>query len=880
MRMRLAAILCSVMLAAAAPAFALEPYMVKDISPSSINAGSDPREFISLENGIALFLASIDLGDRALWRSDGTAAGTYQLTDPCEGWGCSTLFHAVAVAGDRFFFMKSSGRGASELWVTGGTAISTFNLGGPFGLDPYSDPVWVKSRGLLFFLAEDGDHGLQLWRSDGTAAGTYRLTDFPQFATLPDLVEFRGKVYFQGRGARGVHSLWTSDGTPKGTKLVKDVGSLFLRSIGSALVFFGPGPGVSLWRSDGTAKGTAKISTVVRDFEDLFLLDFVALAGRYYFTAQIKGQGEELWGSDGTPAGTRRLTNFANAAPFLHLPTVAAGSRMVFAADDGVHGAEPWITDGTPAGTRLLRDVCPGTCGSSPEPRAVVDSRLIFAAITSAQGQEPWVTNGTAAGTRLLRDICPGACHSSFSGGVKLGQGLIFRAGFTDNWYQAWKTDGTPRGTTRVTFPPEVTTVYELGASIAGGVLCSASTRAEGAELWRTDGTVAGTHLLRDVRDQDLGGSKPYILVPVGNRLFFYADDDPEDNEIGLWSSDGTGSGTFLVHEFATTNSEIQQKSVAAGDTLFLLRSTGGESELWRTDEGGLLQIAPPGLRAVNPPRMEALGNRVYFLVQGPEQRELWMSDGTVAGTRQLSLPGSVTDLAPFQGRLFFNVGPELWARDETTGKMAPLVTYPSGSESIPGPKFLGAHGGRLWYESHRSGGDPSARMLWSTDGTAAGTTPHPDFPSGISRLISAGSRMFLTIGGNLWVSDGTAAGTRRVPGDAYPSGTPVLLNGRLFYWQSDGLWSSDGTAAGTKPVLNAAGERLEWDPSERLAAFGGHVYFVVSTEELWRTDGSPAGTVKVGVRFPRQLTPAQDRLFFSGWDPAAGQELWALGPQ
>jgi hypothetical protein len=37
---------------------------------------------------------------------------------------------------------------------------------------------------------------------------------------------------------------------------------------------------------------------------------------------------------------------------------------------------------------------------------------------------------------------------------------------------------------------------------------------------------------------------------------------------------------------------------------------------------------------------------------------------------------------------------------------------------------------------------------------------------------------------------------------------------------------------------------------------------------------------VKVGARFPEQLTPAQNRLFFSAWDAATGRELWALDPQ
>lgn len=905
MRLRLAAFLGSVVLAAA-PAVALEPYMVKDIDPLPQNQSSYPRGFVSLSNGIALFGANLSDFDPELWRSDGTPGGTYKLTDTCTSWYCTTAIQGLALAGDRLFYLAATrpeDQNATELWVTGGSAIDTFDLGGPFYPDPNNAPVWIESRGLLFFLAHDGDHRLQLWRSDGTAAGTYRLTDVrpDQPRSLMDLTEYRGKLYFASPASRG-WTLWSSDGTLKGTKLVKDVPAYGLRSIGSALVSFGyDSKGWGLWRSDGTAKGTVRFASIAPAPRDMQIIEVVALAGRYYFMTSSTIQGEELWASNGTQAGTRRLTNFANKTVFYYdqatgtgyLPALAVGSRMVFSANDGVHGAEPWITDGTPAGTRLLRDLCPGACGSSPSERVPLGSRLIFAAITSAQGIELWVTDGTTAGTRLLRDICPGTCHSAFFGGARLGQGLMFRAGFTDNWYQAWKTDGTPRGTTRVPMPPEITTVREIGASIPGGVLFSAFSRQHGVELWRTDGTLAGTSMVLDLVDKDNGGGRPSDLFALGDRLLFLADDGLHGRE--LWTSDGTGAGTFLVHDTPPYSDGFGDPRIMgraeAGGISYLTRATSEGFGLWSTDgtAAGTFRLSPEGVSVTD--AAKPVGNRLFFAGSDEDHgRKLWTSDGTVAGTRALDVQPDRTFpmLTAYQGSLYFRAesgfDPQVWKSNGTPEGTVPLPFI------HPYARLLGEFGGRLWF-----GGEAGefGYELWSTDGTEAGTRLLGDIRPGtdsfdVEQLIPAGSRMFLKADDELWVSDGAAAGTRKLgPGRSLELDKAVLLNDRLFFTVTDGnsspeLWVSDGSESGTKPLVAAAGERLEYPTN--LVAFEGRLWFMQGGK-IWSTDGTSSGTV-AELSFDTEsftgqsLTLAGGRLYFSGWTPQTGHELWAIDPQ
>lgn len=907
MGLRRAVLLCSVVLLAAAPAFALEPYLVKDINPIAINPGSNPRELTTLDNGVALFLADSSYRPE-LWRSDGTAAGTYQLSEPiCEGLICEQKrLRIFAHAGGRLFFLpghyqdNGSLRGLS---ITDGTKPGTFPLADPFVFPSHEPPVWVKSRGLLFFGAAELLRGEQkLWRSDGTPGGTYPLSDL--WGGSSGLTEFRGKLYFGNSDSLHGLSLWVSDGSAAGTKSLKDLdpsspslgNPLLLRSIGSVLVFF-DGSLTSLWRSDGTARGTVPIARFPRVSAPYpryypYVTGVTSLNGRYYFGLAKDDRGEELWVSDGTISGTRQLTNFAlhdalshSPGDWIPLPTRSAGARVIFLAGDDQHGHEPWVTDGTPKGTRLLRDLCPGRCSSSASVVASFGSRLILRASDSAHGAELWITDGTPAGTRLIRDICRGSCSSRARGLWELGDKLLFEAFDLLHGPEIWRSDGTPRGTVRVTDWPSAFVGIGSGIPIPEALLFSADQSTEGHELWRTDGTAQGTYLLRDIADQDQGGSTPFPVLATADRLYFYADDGLPGGQ--LWASDGTEAGTVPVHELSQPAG--RPLAIASG-FLFALQSVNKELELWRMSPTGAdaVLLAVLGQQGIDPPRIESAGNRIFVQNGG----ELWTSDGAPSGTHKLAPPFGGA-MATLPGRLVFSAGGDLWTSDGDHTTL--LLAFPSGSSGL---RFLGEHGGQLWFEGPRPGSvDRSARSLWSTDGTSHGTMARTDFPIGmegaeISLLISAGSRMFLTAAGSgsgkggLWISDGTAAGTRRISSSVlagYISDKPAVVGGSLFYWHWDGeatsLGRSDGTEAGTGLVLDASGEKIVQDVWKDLAAAGDNVYFI-RNGELWRTDGSPTGTMKVGARFPERLTPAGGRLFFSAWDPATGRELWAVDPQ
>jgi ELWxxDGT repeat protein len=99
-------------------------------------------------------------------------------------------------------------------------------------------------------------------------------------------------------------------------------------------------------------------------------------------------------------------------------------------------------------------------------------------------------------------------------------------------------------------------------------------------------------------------------------------------------------------------------------------------------------------------------------------------------------------------------------------------------------------------------------------------------------------------------------------------------------------LWKTDGTSAGTVLVRDIAPGLESSNPSSLVAA-GGAVYFAaddgVHGSELWRSDGTAAGTFLVQdinpgapSSLPASLTVSGNQLYFSADDGIRGDELWS----
>jgi trimeric autotransporter adhesin len=557
------------------------------------------------------------------------------------------------------------------------------------------------------------------------------------------------------------------------------------------------------------------------------------------------------------------------------------GDVFFFSANDGTHGSELWKTDGTTDGTVLVKDIRPGTDGGvfgSPGNSANLNGALLFVANDGTNGYELWRSDGTSDGTTLVKDIRPGNGNSRPKLLVNVGGTLFFAANDGTNGYELWRSDGTSDGTTLVKDIRSGALDSSIGGliDVNGTLFFSANDGSSGSELWKSDGTEAGTVLVSDITP-GLGGFGPLNLTNVSGTLYFTTDDAVHGSE--LWKSDGTAENTVLVRD------------IRVGAT--------GAAPGWLANVGGTLFFAAN---------------------DGTSAAGLWKSDGSTAGT---VLVKSVTQGSAFltsvNDRLFFTAndgthGFELWTSDGTSDGTVMLTDNPLGGVNIP-LKLVNANGTLLF-----SAGDSAHGIeFWKSDGTSAGTVllkdinPGPGTNQQALVLGSLNGTVLLnandgTHGFELWKSDGTTEGTVLVKdinrqsllapaayGPARFPGPPYFteVNGTAFFPAYDPahgteMWRSDGTAAGTVMVKDVRPGGFDGirNNVHSMAELNGSIFFIADDGPnwygVWKSDGTDAGTVLIHDLDPRPGIPGLNdlrnvagTLYFRAFDYTNGDALW-----
>jgi ELWxxDGT repeat protein len=401
------------------------------------------------------------------------------------------------------------------------------------------------------------------------------------------------------------------------------------------------------------------------------------------------------------------------------------------------------------------------------------------------------------------------------------------------------------------------------GLTLVGNTLFfAADDGVHGVELWKSDGTAAGTKMVKNIRPYGKSSS-PEDLTAVGNTLFFTANDGKHGRE--LWKSDGTKAGTVMVKDIATgpkepfgLNSISIQIAIPVGSRLFFFEDVCcvGTSDLYVSDgtPAGTFRVNDEDTMITLPDEgiAGAASGKFYFVTRGSDGEEfysqLWVSDGTVAGTRPV-----------------------------------PRAPTPDGLTILP------AAGRYLYFAESVELGLPPAPtfFVWRTDGTAAGTKPLTDtgeLTAIPTEAVYMTKRLYFN-GGALWKSDGTANGTQPISNGAL---TWLTSTGdRLFFTRGLHLWKSDGTAGGTKDI-GVFG--TTWP--RQLVAVGDELCFAEfdwdsGTWALWESDGTKAGTYLVrSFIYPYESTTDDpigvavgSRLFFGADDGTHGVELWSHTP-
>jgi ELWxxDGT repeat protein len=429
------------------------------------------------------------------------------------------------------------------------------------------------------------------------------------------------------------------------------------------------------------------------------------------------------------------------------------------------------------------------------------------------------------------------------------------------------------------------------GQAVVGNRIFFAADSASGSsQLWVSDGTTAGTHLVKAINPS--GDDQVNYIVPFGDGVMFRAYDVA--HQLELWISDGTESGTHMVKDInaimdadaedgRTFTSYPQNLYVWNGVLYFAANDGFTGVELWKSDgtETGtvLVKNIADGNGHGYPSDFMALGSRLLFTAQNETYgNELWSTDGTEAGTQLVKDINPTGDSYPFQlvksgNAVFFMAetddnGYELWKTDGTESGTLLVADLVPGSQQgyISGSTLTAFNGGVVFRRSDFGG--TTGSELWKSDGTAAGTVIVKDINPGAGHAVPEslsvmGNYVYFsandgTVGTELWRSDGTAAGTELVKD----------------------IW--EGSDAGGTPIENSG-----------IVSNGVHAYFFAeapngvdgTSQEIWRTDGTAAGTVQIGIVGLHSqsfcdgcnnpaIVIAGNRVFFRTWTETAFNEL------
>lgn len=622
---------------------------------------------------------------------------------------------------------------------------------------------------------------------------------------------------------------------------------------------------------------------------------------------------------------------------FLTPETAASGGLRYFYLDDGIHGRELWRSDGTPLGTFLVRDVCPGSCGSQTNFRGLIaplSNGVAFAANDGVHGLELWYSDGTALGTRRIADLRPGFL-SSIPRLLTPAAGQVFFVALDGSGHgRLWRTDGTAKGTYTISplgatgdFAP---TSLHAGESLI--YLCNVSSTL-GTGLWRSDGTSAGTVFVSPVSCwQSALGKLSSMAVLPGDRLLFQGASGDQNWE--LWRSDGTAAGTELVAEIQPGPNPSYPASFAVNgsELYFTARGPGLAGGIWRTD-GTPSGTAPISLADGAEPDLRGGlwavvdGNYFFSAYDAGHGLEPWVFDGASA-QRIVDLapgPASSLDLAAgaFSSSLFGGAGAvalftaddgisgvELWRTDGTESGTTRVSEIGAGEEGLLLPSLWSfvdltgsgstftflerslAAGYRLWRYSEGASFAEPLRIVNDQRSTFAPAERDRAFvfgsEAGLVCFAGSSSDLYferfpeLAEGEQptaaLWRSDGSASGTElRLPGwPATISRSCLGVDDRLLYVGGPAELRavlSVGRFAGDELALTAGFDQFN---TSAFVARDGIGYFQ-TPYDAYRTDGLEAGTAVIGAGFDLYTSTLH---FWSGGALAANGNLWRLTPE
>ncbi|PWU00846.1 MAG: hypothetical protein C5B51_24205 [Terriglobia bacterium] len=346
--------------------------------------------------------------------------------------------------------------------------------------------------------------------------------------------------------------------------------------------------------------------------------------------------------------------------------------------------------------------------------------------------------------------------------------------------------------------------------------------------LLRTDGSVGGTYFLPALTGLGILGS-PLSGTALNGFVYFLGSDGTQYG--GLFRTDGT-----VVNEVAS----LTPASILA---VYGLQALGGKLYLRVLNTGALLEIFSSTGDA---------GSSFNLVTTLPNNNLVWYGPPTwielLGSNLVFDVVGPGTGVTIFTAPAAGGAASILSQTNQGYSDLAALI----GSKIFM-RLYNNANGGELWVSDGTAGGTGMVKDLAPGPGSSTPT----DFVEFNNLCYFLADNSPLAFPSGFFSSDGTNSGTKAVYNPRGQGSTIGLrqVNGRLFFFAPASarggyqLAVSDGTPGGTKPVNIGAfvsqGLNDVW-----IQVSGGLYYFNYATStanNIYRTDGTPAGTVLLG---------------------------------
>ena len=396
--------------------------------------------------------------------------------------------------------------------------------------------------------------------------------------------------------------------------------------------------------------------------------------------------------------------------------------------------------------------------------------------------------------------------------------------------------------------------------------------------------------LLGDLR-QGPADSTPTSFTSAGQSVYFTA-----HNDNSLYVTDKTTGRVRPI--LKADGQQVRSQEFAVNGTTLFAQSHFSGVETINLARGRTTEL---GARYTFPEHFTPFKNGVLYSATESSGREPYFSDGTAAGTRMLKNIAPGTDSSNpssffvLGDRAFFIASGALWVTDGTTVGTKLLAN--TGSSLLDAEQSMIAFKGRLYFTSS---GSNVQRDVWTSDGTVEGTYQLADLRSGFGGRATAltlwNRRLYFLAESTgslsnrvLWSSDGTGAGTRiEVTGvDAIR----LAATDSHMYLLDRGigrpltLWRYDADRSLNKISVPASFPNLP-----ELVAMSDRLYFLATSAatgtELWQVTGQDTQATLVEDLNPGavdsqigELTRIGNTLYFQATNGVSGVEPFAIQP-